>query len=89
MAQSELRKIGIMKSSDDLASLNCAAAFVESGVQDAYEDSCSICLDTFTEEEPCCVSIPSFTFIRGGTASSTVERNDRRKLCTRYRYYVL
>eukprot|EP00850_Spirogloea_muscicola_P006366 SM000030S11375 [mRNA] locus=s30:417054:420487:+ [translate_table: standard] len=31
---------------------NSAAAFVESGVQDGLEDACSICLETFTVDEP-------------------------------------
>eukprot|EP00850_Spirogloea_muscicola_P006080 SM000028S10174 [mRNA] locus=s28:866943:870355:+ [translate_table: standard] len=31
---------------------NSAAAFVESGVQDGLEDACSICLETFTFDEP-------------------------------------
>lgn len=34
---------------------NSAAAFVASGVQDSNEDTCSICLEVFTVEEPCTV----------------------------------
>ena len=37
---------------DMVASMCSAAAFVEAGMQDAEEDSCSICLDNFTDDEP-------------------------------------
>lgn len=43
---------GGMDSQDAASKFNSAAAFVESGIQEVYEDSCSICLEVFTEEEP-------------------------------------
>lgn len=32
--------------------ITSAAAFVEGGVQDACDDSCSICLEAFCESDP-------------------------------------
>lgn len=37
--------------------LTSAAAFVEGGVQEACDDACSICLETFCESEPSTVPI--------------------------------
>jgi len=34
------------------AKLTSAAAFVEGGIQDACDDSCSICLEEFCESDP-------------------------------------
>ncbi|KAJ6796455.1 E3 ubiquitin-protein ligase RHF2A-like [Iris pallida] len=36
--------------------LSSAAAFVEGGIQDACDDSCSICLEDFTEQDPSTVT---------------------------------
>lgn len=42
--------------------MNSALAFVEGGLQDADEDSCSICLDSFTADEPCALTICSHQY---------------------------
>lgn len=34
------------------AHLTSAAAFVEGGIQDACDDSCSICLESFSDSDP-------------------------------------
>ncbi|KAM7277412.1 hypothetical protein ACFE04_019278 [Oxalis oulophora] len=36
--------------------LTSAAAFVEGGIQDAYEDACSICLEVFCDSDPSTVT---------------------------------
>jgi len=35
--------------------LTSAAAFVEGGIQDACDDSCSICLENFSKSDPATV----------------------------------
>lgn len=40
------------ESSHSEAHLTSAAAFVEGGIQEACDDSCSICLESFSETEP-------------------------------------
>lgn len=40
--------------------LTSAAAFVEGGVQEACDDSCSICLEAFSESEPSTVYIACY-----------------------------
>lgn len=40
------------------AHLTSAAAFVEGGIQDACDDSCSICLEEFIDSDPSTVMIP-------------------------------
>jgi tRNA A37 methylthiotransferase MiaB len=35
-----------------------AAAFVEGGVQDGCDDTCSICLETFSDSDPSAVRAP-------------------------------
>jgi hypothetical protein len=37
-----------------------AAAFVEGGVQDACDDACSICLESFSDDDPATVLAPLF-----------------------------
>ncbi|KAK6942506.1 hypothetical protein RJ641_027883, partial [Dillenia turbinata] len=37
--------------------LTSAATFVEGGIQEAYEDACSICLEAFSDNEPATVSM--------------------------------
>lgn len=37
--------------------LTSAAAFVEGGIQDACDDSCSICLEEFSDSDPSTVCI--------------------------------
>jgi hypothetical protein len=37
-----------------------AAAFVEGGVQDACDDACSICLESFCDDDPATVLAPLF-----------------------------
>ncbi len=43
-------------------SMTSAAAFVEGGVQDACDDACSICLESFCEEDPATVTPEPFSF---------------------------
>jgi E3 ubiquitin-protein ligase RHF len=38
-----------------MESLTSPAAFVEGGIQDAYDDACSICLEAFCESDPSAV----------------------------------
>jgi hypothetical protein len=37
-----------------------AVAFVEGGVQDACDDACSICLESFCDDDPATVLAPLF-----------------------------
>lgn len=39
-----------------VSSSSSAAAFVEGGIQDAYEDACSICLEPFCQSDPATVT---------------------------------
>lgn len=45
--------------------LQSAAVFVEGGIQDACDDSCSICLEAFCESDPStvCDSILTYVFV--------------------------
>jgi hypothetical protein len=43
-------------------SMTSAAAFVEGGVQDACDDACSICLESFCDEDPATVTPEPFFF---------------------------
>lgn len=45
-------------------SLTSPAAFVEGGIQDACDDSCSICLEAFCDSDPSTVCARAVLFIR-------------------------
>ncbi|XP_039066155.1 E3 ubiquitin-protein ligase RHF2A-like [Hibiscus syriacus] len=45
-----------MEDTKSEAHLTSAAAFVEGGIQDAYDDACSICLEEFCESDPSTVT---------------------------------
>jgi hypothetical protein len=44
-------------------SMTSAAAFVEGGVQDACDDACSICLESFCDEDPATVTPELFVVV--------------------------
>ena len=46
------------------AKLTSAAAFVEGGIQEACDDSCSICLDEFSESDPSTVIHCTIVYLR-------------------------
>jgi hypothetical protein len=48
------------KRAEEGSMTSSAAAFVEGGVQDACDDACSICLESFCDDDPATVLAPLF-----------------------------
>jgi hypothetical protein len=48
------------KRAEERSMTSSAAAFVEGGVQDACDDACSICLESFCDDDPATVLAPLF-----------------------------
>lgn len=62
-------KVPEMETKKPETHMTSAVAFVEGGIQDSYDDACSICLEEFCESDPstvdfCCISYNPLFFAR-------------------------